>query len=80
MGDLGSVDTVVHEQEVNVLGVVDEESLVAGGHHVASLLVRAETDLSFVSNPTSKSLRYISFASVCRHGHPIFANVRRVPS
>jgi len=30
---------VVHEEKVNVSGVVDQESLVARGHHVASLLV-----------------------------------------
>lgn len=30
---------VVHEEEVNVPGVVDEESLVSGGHHMAGLLV-----------------------------------------
>jgi len=34
----------VHEEELNVLGVVDEESLVAGGHHVAGLLVGTVTD------------------------------------
>lgn len=30
---------VVHKEEINVTGVVDEESLVSRGHHVASLLV-----------------------------------------
>jgi hypothetical protein len=35
----------VHEQELNVLGVVDKESLVAGGHHVAGLLVATITNL-----------------------------------
>jgi hypothetical protein len=34
----------VHEEELDVLGVVDEESLVAGGHHVAGLLVGSVTD------------------------------------
>jgi hypothetical protein len=34
----------VHEEELDVLGVVDEESLVAGGHHVAGLLVGTVTD------------------------------------
>jgi hypothetical protein len=29
----------VHKEEVDISGVIDEESLVAGGHHVASLLV-----------------------------------------
>jgi hypothetical protein len=36
----------VHEEEVDVAGVVNEESLVAGGHHVACLLVGSETNLS----------------------------------
>jgi hypothetical protein len=42
---LGSVCAVVHEEEVNFADVVNEESLVAGGHHVAGLLVGAITDL-----------------------------------
>jgi hypothetical protein len=42
---LCGVDLVVHEEEVNVTGVVNEESLVTGGHHVAGLLVRSETNL-----------------------------------
>ena len=29
----------VHQQKLNIANVVDEESLVAGGHHVAGLLV-----------------------------------------
>lgn len=41
---LSSVGAVVHEEELNVLGVVNEESLVAGGHHVAGLLVGTVTD------------------------------------
>jgi hypothetical protein len=36
---LGGVGLVVHEEEVDVASVVNEESLVAGGHHVTSLLV-----------------------------------------
>lgn len=35
----------MHEEEVDVAGVVNEEGLVAGGHHVAGLLVGAETNL-----------------------------------
>ena len=46
MGVLSSVGAVVHEKELNVLGVLDEESLVAGGHHVLGLLVGAIADLS----------------------------------
>ena len=36
---LCGVGSVVHEQELNIIDVADEESLVAGGGHVASLLV-----------------------------------------
>lgn len=35
----------MHEEEVDVAGVVDKEGLVAGGHHVAGLLVGAKTNL-----------------------------------
>ena len=35
----------MHEEEVDVAGVVNEEGLVAGGHHVAGLLVGSETNL-----------------------------------
>lgn len=42
---LGSVGAVVHQQEVDVVDVADEEGLVAGGHHVLGLLVGAEADL-----------------------------------
>jgi len=34
-----------HEEEVEVFLVVDEERLVAAGHHVARLLVGAEANL-----------------------------------
>lgn len=44
---LSSVGAVVHQEELNVLGVVDEEGLVAGGHHVAGLLVAAVADLLY---------------------------------
>jgi hypothetical protein len=37
--------TVVHEEEIYVAGVVDEEGLVAGGHEMACLLVGAITNL-----------------------------------
>jgi hypothetical protein len=39
----------VHEEEVDVTGVVDEESLVAGWHQVACLLVGSETNLHLKS-------------------------------
>lgn len=42
---LSGVGAVVHEEEVEVLDVVDEEGLVARRHHVASLLVGAVADL-----------------------------------
>lgn len=42
---LSSVGAVVHEEEVQVADVVDEESLVAGRHHVASLAVVTVTNL-----------------------------------
>ena len=42
---LGRVGTIVHQEQIDVAGVVDEESLVARGHEVAGFLVRSETDL-----------------------------------
>ena len=42
---LSSIGLVVHEEELDILDVADEESLVAGGHHVAGLLVGAIADL-----------------------------------
>lgn len=44
MGDLSGVGLVVHQQELDILDVVDDEGLVAGGHHVTGLLVGAEAD------------------------------------
>jgi hypothetical protein len=43
----------VHKEKVNVAGVVDEESLVTGRHHVASLLVGSETNLTYLISPYS---------------------------
>jgi len=43
--DLSGVGAVVHKEKVELADVVDEESLVAGGHHVAGLLVGTVTDL-----------------------------------
>jgi hypothetical protein len=48
MDILGGVGAVVHEEQFDVLNVVDEEALVAGGHHVPGLLVGAEADLPSV--------------------------------
>ena len=45
MGDLGGEGLVVHQEEVDIADVVDEESLVSGWHHVAGLLVGTESDL-----------------------------------
>ena len=42
---LSSIDAIVHEQQVNVGHIPDDEGLVTRGHHVAGLLVRAEADL-----------------------------------
>jgi hypothetical protein len=35
----------VHEEEIDIPGVINKERFVAGGHHVASLLVGAKADL-----------------------------------
>lgn len=40
----------MHQEELDVLGVVNKEGLVAGGHHVAGLLVAAVADLIHRSN------------------------------
>ena len=45
---LCSVGLVMHEKKVEVASVVDEESLVAGWHHVACLLVVTVADLSCI--------------------------------
>jgi hypothetical protein len=42
---LSSICAVVHEEEVDFADIVDEESFVTGGHHVAGLLVGAITNL-----------------------------------
>ena len=42
---LGRVCLVVHEEQVEVASVVDEEGLVARWHHVTGLLVVSEADL-----------------------------------
>ena len=48
---LCGVGLVVHEQELDVLDVANEESLVAGRHHVAGLLVGAIADLESRNRP-----------------------------
>lgn len=44
-GNLGGVGAVVHHEELEVLDVVDQEGLVAGGHHVTGLLVGTVANL-----------------------------------
>lgn len=53
---LSGVGAVVHEEKLNVPGVVDDESLVARGHHVLGLLVASVSDLRSISTvPTMLS-------------------------
>lgn len=54
MCDLGSVGAVVHEEEVDVFGVVNEEGFVTGGHHVAGFLVGAKADLKSRQNVSAE--------------------------
>ena len=42
---LSGVGPVVHQEELDVVGVADDEGLVARGHHVLGLLVGAIADL-----------------------------------
>jgi len=44
VGDLGGVGLVVHEQEVDLVGVVDEELAQPARHQVSGLLVASVTD------------------------------------
>lgn len=37
--ELGCECLVVHEEEIDIAGVVDDEGFVAGGHQVAGFLV-----------------------------------------
>ena len=52
----------MHEEELDVTGVLDEESLVARGHHVLGLLVATVTDLS---NHISSAF-VLDFALTCK--------------
>ena len=47
---LCGIGLVVHEEELNVLDVADEERLVARGHHVLGLLVGAIANLGMQSS------------------------------
>ena len=42
---LGGVGPGVHEEELDIVDVADDEGLVAGGHHVLGLLVGTVADL-----------------------------------
>ena len=42
---LGGVGLVMHHEKIDIADVVDEESLVAGRHHVAGPLIAAIADL-----------------------------------
>jgi hypothetical protein len=50
-GVLGGEGLVVHEEEVDVADVVDDERLVAAGHQVAGPLVGSVTDLHRIRQP-----------------------------
>lgn len=50
----------MHEQQLNIVDIVDEEGLVAGGDHVAGLLVGAVSDLYSQENQMISNV--ISFA------------------
>ena len=45
----------MHEEELDISGVVDQESLVAGWHHVAGLLVGAKSDLQSSISPSAQN-------------------------
>lgn len=42
----------MHQEEVDIGRVVDEEGLVAGRHHVAGFLVGAVADLDIYHHPS----------------------------
>jgi hypothetical protein len=46
---LSGEGAVVHEEKLDILGVVDKEGLVAGGRQVAGLLVATVTNLQTVN-------------------------------
>lgn len=52
----------MHEEKFEITGVVDEESLVAGGHHVAGLPVATVADLETTSNQYTRTLVVWSFS------------------
>jgi hypothetical protein len=44
----------VHEEELDISGVVNQESLVARWHHVAGFLVGAKSDLQSSISPCAQ--------------------------
>lgn len=63
---LSGVCSVVHQQKFHILGVVNKEGLVTGGHHVASLLVAAVANLFQIksyqhSDPFCQILQFPSY-------------------
>jgi hypothetical protein len=61
---LCGVGSVVHQQQLDVLDVADEEGLVARRSHVAGLLVGTEADLD--RSKSSQSSTPLAFRAVCR--------------
>lgn len=55
----------MHEEQLNVVDVLDEKRLVAGRSHVAGLLVRTVTDL----NPPNPSTTAHSDVIFCARRH-----------
>lgn len=53
--DLGGVGPVVHQEKLDIVDVLDKEGLVAGGGHVAGLLVGAVSNLS-VADESAKAV------------------------
>ena len=67
----------MHHQKLDVLGVADEESLVAGGHHVAGLLVGAIANLQFAGQrPVLYSKRKASHVPALKPSMRYFGIVR----
>ena len=50
---LGGESLVVHEQKVDISGIVNNESFVAGGHQISGFLVRT---VSYLNHCASISL------------------------
>ena len=55
---LRSICPVVHQEELDILGVADQKRLVTRGHHVSRLLVGAEADLRW--GPRQKNIPKLS--------------------